>query len=89
MSRRAAGKAREEGVAEATATERNAASGDASAIGRREESWVMLLGGSSSDRRLQAARGLRDRIAPQGMDPRPKLHSSVDRGSAPCSSRGL
>ncbi len=42
-SRRAAGKAREEAVARPTATQRNAASGDASAAGRREESWVRLL----------------------------------------------
>ena len=43
--RRAADKAREEGVAVATATERNAGSGDASAFRRREESWVTLLVG--------------------------------------------
>ena len=38
-----ASKAREEPVAWPTATQRNAASGDASAAGRREESWVRLL----------------------------------------------
>ena len=54
MPRRVAAKAREEGVAEATATERNTGSGDASAIGRREESWVRLLAliGHQTEERL-------------------------------------